>query len=443
MLSVAEALTASELPMKATCSQTTGRKAKGPVKSHFTVASVCRSLGKQLLRRRNIEAMAAVLISFAIIVLLQSKFQASEDHSLSQAPINSGNQNQLPDESITTTTEAFDQRSAKDSKHERLSSATIVEQLPFTLGDELQGLLARGNVDRVTDELLLKSSEAVANGEYAELGRNIALLGSVSLLQRDTEGAAVYLQEALDIFELEEDELGIAGVELLRGQLNIEKRWQAREAAYAYDAMQIAGWKIAHNRFAEAEVVLEQTIQSNLELNRYSAAAAGYEALYRGYSKNGLQSDAMNAGIEAAKLHAASGRNLKANQILDGLDTLGLDADSRQSLQAELRTLQIDYENSINQIGHAENYAQLYHHYISQGDPVRAWQFRLQSRQSLDGVSKRAMHRRQTGVIALLYTSNDHMKKAAESLSRAESVFNNHDADHLQDLSDSLKKRIY
>lgn len=440
MLLVADALTASDMSMNATPARTSERNTGN---SRFALKSVCRSVGKQLLRRRNLEAASAVLLSFAIIYLLQSRLQDSSDQSLAnasaiQADYETGN----PD-AIATTTEAFDQRSAKNSRHERLSSATIVEQLPFTLDDELQSLLLKGDVDHVTDDLLLKSSEAVANGDYAGLGRNIALLGSVTLLQRDTEGAAVYLQEALAIFEQEEDELGIAGVELLHGQLNIEKRWQAREAAYAYDAMQIAGWKIAHDRFPEAEVVLEQTIESNLELNRYSAAAAGYEALYRGYNKNGLYSDAMNAGTEAAKLHAASGRNLKANQILDGLDELGLDAESRRSLQAELRTLQIDYENSINQIGNAENYAQLYHHYINQGDPVRAWQFRLQSRQSLDGVSKRAMHRRQTGVIALLFTSNDHMKKAAASLARAEQVFNNHDAGHLQDLSDALKKRIY
>ena len=399
---------------------------------------------QRLLRRRNLEYLFATVLSITVVILLEAKLSdKKQSGSLSSRGTANTTQGVDASGSNTGATNEIIQHNDIASMHERLPSATIVEQLPFTLDDDSQKLLIGGNTDKVTNDLLQKASAAVANGEYAELGRTIALLGSVTLLERDTESAAIYLEEALEIFEFEEDELGIAGVELLRGQLNIEKRWQAREAAYAYDAMQIAGWKIAHDRFAEAEVTLQQTIESNLDLNRYGAAAAGYDQLFRGYQKNGQVTEAMNAGIEAARLHAASGRSLKANSIVEKLDEFGIDEDSRRKLQQELRGLQNDYEQAIKQIGSARDYQQLYHHYINEGDPVRAWQFRLKSRQSLDGVSKRAMHRRQTGVIALLYTSNDQMKAAAKALKRAEQVFINHDADHLSDLSNSLKDKIY
>ena len=334
-----------------------------------SILGTARFLGKQLLRRRNQEMIAATVLSLIIVFLVQTKLLDNDKTELS-ADLNSTSNEGLalssnqPD-ADSSNPNAHEQNQNSLANHERLSPTTIIEQLPFSLDDNLQQLLLTGGAERVTDDLLLNASEAVARGEYAELGRNIALLGSVTLLQRDTESAAIYLQEALEIFEQEDDELGIAGVELLRGQLNIEKRWQAREAAYAYDAMQIAGWKIAHDRFPEAEAVLHDTIQSNLDLNRYGAAAAGYEALFRGYDRNGQPVEAMNAGIEAAKLHAASGRQLQARQLLKKLETLGIDDETRQSLRADLRILQTEYEQGISQIGSARDYAQLYHHYIN------------------------------------------------------------------------------
>jgi len=61
---------------------------------------------------------------------------------------------------------------------------------------------------------------------------------------------------------------------------------------------------------------------------------------------------------------------------------------------------------------------------IQAGDPVQAWTFRQKASQSLDQVSKRAMHRRQTGVVALLYISNDNIRAARDSLNRAREMFN-------------------
>lgn len=409
---------------------------------------------KKLATQANLEYAGATLLAILLIVLIQSKFSGApsdtdsvaEDQSSQSDAIGKPSARSLSADSSKNNATANPGNTINNNpEHQNsgLSAATLVAQLPFALDADLQQLLFDGNNDEVNQILLQKASAAVAIGANQELGEAIALLGSVALLEHDTDGASVYLDEALAIFEEQDDELGSAGVELLRGQLNIEKRWQAREAAFAYDAMQIAGWKIAKGRLGEAVVELEQIIESNMQLNRYGAAAAGYEALYRGYKKSNLSGQAVEAGIEAAKLHAASGRTLKADKLLDSLGQSGLDAGSRQSLKQELAVLQRDYESSVRQVGNARNYEQLYYHYINEGDPVRAWQFRLKSRESINGISKRAMHRRQTGVIALLYNSNKDMQQATNALQRAEQVFQHHDADHLMDISDALRLKIY
>jgi len=301
----------------------------------------------------------------------------------------------------------------------------------------------QGNAQQVTTDLLQTAAEAVRMERDDILGRTIAQLGSVALLNKDIESARVYLDEALEIFDISDDELGLAGVELLRGQLNIEKRWQAREAAYAYDDMQLAAWKIAKQRFDEAVPKLQSGIATNLELERFAAAAAGYELLYKGYLKNDRLSEAINAGSEAVRLHAASGRSIKAKKLLENLKTIGMDEGLAQNLLSELSTRLEEYESGIRQMGQANDYEQLYHHYIHEGDPVRAWQFRIKSRESLKSVSRLAMHRRQTGVIAMLYNSNDDMQRAKNSLDQARQVFSRYEAEELYDLSQSLEQEIW
>jgi len=67
----------------------------------------------------------------------------------------------------------------------------------------------------------------------------------------------------------------------------------------------------------------------------------------------------------------------------------------------------------------------------------------LKSRESLKSVSRLAMHRRQTGVIAMLYNSNDDMQRAKNSLDQARQVFSRHEAEELYDLSQSLEQEIW
>jgi len=99
----------------------------------------------------------------------------------------------------------------------------------------------------------------------------------------------VYLDEALSVFEELEDELGIASVEMLRGEISLKRRQQARRAAYAYDVLQLARWKVAQGQFHDAVESLESVVSENLALNRYGAAAAAYQTLYKGYIRHGSQ----------------------------------------------------------------------------------------------------------------------------------------------------------
>jgi len=129
--------------------------------------------------------------------------------------------------------------------------------------------------------------------------------------------------------------------------------------------------------------------------------------------------------------------------MLHALQRDGLDEQSVLQLSQTSIGLQQEYEESVAQMGQARDYQQLYNHFIHAGDPVRAWQFRLKSQQSLRGVSLRAMHRQQTGVLALLYTSNDHMKNARSSLDRAVRLFSIHDKAELSDVSAQMRAKIY
>jgi len=402
-----------------------------------------------MIKRRHIESATAVLFSATLIILVHGKISQVKKDRATAAQASSQlhpSTNPQADNNASQSTEdvrAQHERRRAEGKEKRLTARTLAQHLPFNLSESHLDLLAAGDTATVTQELLELSAQAVREGRDDILGRTIAQLGSLSLLAKDVEAADVYLDEALEIFDLSDDELGTAGVELLRGQLNIERRWQAREAAYAQEDMQLAGWKIANDRFGEAVPALRTAIETNLELDRFGAAAAAYEQLYKGYLKNNRQSEAIEAATEAARLHASSDRMGRARGLLSDIDNLGADAGLIEQLGAELSTRRQDYESGIRQLGQARNYEQLYHHYLHEGDPVRAWQFRLKSRESLQGVSRVAMHRRQTGIIALLYNSNNDMKNASRSLNTAAKLFTRHSADELKDLSDSLRSEIY
>lgn len=329
--------------------------------------------------------------------------------------------------------------SASGTSVQEQSSVGLLQLVADSLNTQWSNLPDNNN----SEDLLLQASQAVTDQDHVLLANTMRLIGMNALQSQDIDSAEVYFNEALQVFEELEDELGIASVELLRGELSINRRAQARRAAYAYDAMQLARWKVAHGRFHEAVEALNNVVNENLALNRFGAAAAAYQTLYNGYVQHGQLYEAQEAGIEIVKLHASSGRALRAAAMIETLTANGLDQQTRIQLQHSNAALQQEYEKSVLQLGQARDYQQLFNHFIHAGDPVRAWQFRLKSQQSLRGVSARAMHRAQSGVMALLYSSNDHMKEARHSLDRAGRLFSNNNESELSKVSVQMQSKVF
>jgi len=311
------------------------------------------------------------------------------------------------------------------------------------LAGELDKQWPETKLQQLSDDLLQRASDAVVDQDHQVFAESMRLLGVNALREEDIDTAGVYLDEALDVFEVLEDDIGIASVELLRGELNLKRRAQARRAAYAYDALQLARWKVANGQFQGAVNQLQSVVDENLALNRFGAAAAAYQTLYKGYSQDGQFIEAQEAGIEIVKLHSSAGRPLQAQAMLTKLEANGLDSQTSMQLKQSSLALQREYESSVSQMARASDYQQLYNHFINAGDPVRAWQFRLKSQQSLRGVTSRAMHRRQTGVLALLYTSNDYMKNAQISLDRAGRIFSDNGQQNLAEVSGRMRAKIF
>jgi len=313
----------------------------------------------------------------------------------------------------------------------------------LALNRKLAGQYPNSAFEDVANTLLSAAGDFAAQQDYESLAENLVLLSVNELRMDDIATAAVYLDEALSVYEELGDNLGIAEVEILRANVSIKSRENARRAAYAYDSLQVARWKVANGYFEEAVPELKNVISENLSLKRFGAAAEAYETLYKGYERTGQMLDAQTAGIEIVKLHAASGRPTQAETYLQKLRSNGLDEISLNSLSAQMVVYQQDYEKSVKQIGQAKDYQQLYNHFIHAGDPVRAWQFRIKAQRAVRDTSTRAMHRRQTGVLALLFSSNDTMAAAHRSLTRASQIAPQSHSAEINKQYETMREQIF
>ena len=355
-------------------------------------------------------------------------------HSLNKKDIITGGKHEPPTLPVPLT----------PAEADAITIAALKENNPnYPLPDHIAKALPEGDSDSVRTRLMNKAAMAVRDEDRLALANQLALLGAAALADSDLDTAEVYLDEALSVYEEEDDQLGIGSVELLRGRVALVERERARDAAYAYDKIQLAGWSVAKSRFSEAEASLQSAIEENLRLDRTAAAAAGFEMLERGYRSEGNLMEAQDAAVEAMLLHAASGRSLRAEAMLESLAANGMSLEDIQLNKRRINNAQHEYEYAIHQVGKARDFEQLYRHFINEGDPVQAWQFRLKANDSLAKASKRAMHRRQTGIIALLYNSNDSRREATASFNRARSLFELQERDDLIEYTDAAKKRIY
>ena len=150
---------------------------------------------------------------------------------------------------------------------------------------DISSLIEAGDFAGAKKRLLELAGLATDDGDQPMLARILSELGEVTLAQRDLAAAELYLAESLDVYEQLGDEVAAAGVYTLFGRLHLMERERAREASYAYDQLLIARWRISHDQFDQAEQALQQIVITNLDLNRFGAAASAYETLFTSYSK--------------------------------------------------------------------------------------------------------------------------------------------------------------
>jgi len=311
------------------------------------------------------------------------------------------------------------------------------------LEQEITGLLRQSEFKRARVRLMEFAGLAVEEGDKKQLGHVMTLLGQVAIEEQDLDNAEVYLLEALDVYEGIGDEVGSANVYVQLGKSHLKSRQMARTAGHAYDRLLIARWQFSHKHYMEAENNLRLTIDDNLAVNRYGAAASAYDTLVNVYTQLNNTYQAEMAAAESAKLYAASGQLSKADAVLSELELVGIEPNLLLELKNAVVRQYAEFNASIEQIERAKDYERLYNHYRAKGDTQRAWKLRVQANRSLAKISKRAMYHRQPDVLAVLHNSNNDMERAQNYLSQAEVLFI--EKGLLEDiaLSQSLSRQIY
>lgn len=330
------------------------------------------------------------------------------------------------------------------------SNSSIVQQIDEVisatrpaLSPEIESFSAAGDFALAKDELLNRAIQAAAALDNAGLALNLGELGELALQQGELGMAEVYLSEALELYEELGDEVSVAGIHVQVGRLHLYTRQRARQTSDAYDQLLISRWMISKGQFYKAEDQLKQIVQTNLELHRYGAAASAYETLYSGYTSSSNVPEAQEAGKEAIKLHATSGNVNAANRLLDKMNDAGLSRVEAEEISQQINSYYREYEASVQAIGEARDYAQLYNQLSSRGDALQAWRFRQKAEQSLSAVSSRARYRRQPDVLVELYKSNVSMTDAIKSLQRADALYTRYGIEEGVELSRQLRDQIY
>lgn len=341
---------------------------------------------------------------------------------------------------IATNIQPVSPFSVKESSR---SEELLADEAFLTLPPAVVLLMEQGRFEEAKAYLLAAASDAVNAGNDAGLAENLSHLGELALAQSDIDTAEVYLTEALDVYQQTGDEIAEAGVYVQMGRLHLVARQRARQASDAYDTLLIARWKISHGQFYSAEQDLIQVAERNLALRRFGAAASAYETLLRGYTTEQDLYQAQLAGLEAIRLHAASGQVFKARALVTQMQKVGIDESVFPEMESEIEKLNEEFQRSILAIGAARDYALLYNQLQARGDVVNAWRFRQQAGESLAKASTRAQYRRQPDVLVELYRSNRSMDRAQDSLERANHLFRRHGLDGQLSRSRQLQAEIF
>ena len=307
----------------------------------------------------------------------------------------------------------------------------------------IRDLLHQGKFQQARTQLLEVAATAVLQDDQVRLGDTLLLLGEVAINQQELGAAEIYLQEALYL-ALEHDHLvGAARGYQLLGQLNIRARELARRASNTYDELWQARNSIARGYYQGVNDRLQDVIRQNLEIRRYGAAADAWEALASLHARVNDDYQAQLARFEAARLFASTGQMAQVQRIIDGADRRLISDSDFAAVKGEIQMLFDEHQQDLIKTSQARDYQMLYHHYLRQGQPERAWAFRIKASETLTDTSDRAMYQRQADVIAVLYSSNFAMDRAKKYLDKAVAIYRDNGASESLEQTREMESLIY
>ncbi len=308
---------------------------------------------------------------------------------------------------------------------------------------EIESLIESGEDLEARTLLTRHAARANAEGDRKSLGYILALIGEISFEARDFAAARIYLDESLRHFIDSGDPIGEAYAYMQLGRMHIKSRSVARHAAEAYNLMLLARYQLSHFQYDAAVTNLQRVVEASLAIDRFGTAASALTSLARAFRSTGRTQDAEQALFRAAELHAASGRDLIANGILDELHAAGVDPYIVDRHRDAVDTALAQFQADTRQVVQARDYRTLYYQYRNSGQDERAWSFRVQAAQALAQTSSRAMYYRQPDVMAILYNSNFAMANARRYIDQARSLFETQGADVLAERAGALESSIF
>ena len=307
----------------------------------------------------------------------------------------------------------------------------------------IRQFLHQGRYGMARTLLLEVAAAAVLRQDQARLGDTLMLLGEVAINQQELSAAEIYLQEALYLAMSEDNVLATARSYQLLGRLNIRARELARHAANTYDRLWQARNSIARGQYRGVADSLQAVIDENISIRRYGAAADAWEALASLHDRvyDGYQ--AQQARIEAARLFASIGQMTHVHRLLGELDRALISDNEMASVEREMQRLFEQHEQQLVTASQARDYQMLYHHYLRLGEVERAWNFRIKASETLAESGDRAMYRRQTDVIAVLYNSNFAIDWAKKFLDQAGDFYRDGGAEEMLAETRDMKSLIF
>lgn len=296
---------------------------------------------------------------------------------------------------------------------------TVPSSVAAVFPPDMARMLADGEHGKLRQHLTDQAGRFVQMKDDGALARTLSLLGESSVEAGDLELAEKYFVEALEMYRLRSDVLGVAGVEMSLGLVNLDKRRRAVEAGSSYDRLLLARWKVSQGQYFEAEQEIQEIIQTELLLDRFDAAGHAYNTLFNLHDASGDDYGAQHAVTEALRLYARVGNSSRARSLLQQYSRSGVDETVVTSLRQEFEDNLSRFRSDRNQLAAADDYQQLYRHYMATGDSVRAWQLRQKAAEITSTLAPDVQIRRRSDSLVMLYSSNNAIRKARSYLTDA------------------------